>query len=66
MSLLISLLSQLPVQFLFIRTGHPTIVVLMRAATAQLFCAFLGFGFCGVQPFAVGEAWRTAEEQGNQ
>jgi len=48
------------VQFLFIRTGHPTIVVLMRAATAQLFCALLGCGFSCIQPFAVGVAWSAA------
>ena len=62
----VSLLSQLLVQFLFIRTGHPTCVVLMRGAAAQLFSFLLGFGFCGVQPFAMGMGWRAAEEQADQ
>ena len=38
----------------------------MRGAAAQLFSFLLGFGFCGVQPFAMGMGWRAAEEQADQ
>ncbi|QNI48729.1 hypothetical protein SynA1825c_02064 [Synechococcus sp. A18-25c] len=47
-------------QLLFIGTGHPAVVVLMRGAAPQLISSLLSFDLRGIHASAMGLAWRAA------
>ena len=52
--LLVSLLTELLVEFLFISAGHPAAVVLMTGGASNFLSALLSIGLRGVQTLAMG------------
>ena len=48
------MLAKLSVELPFIRARHPEAVVLVNGGATDLSGPLLGFGFGGVEPFAVG------------